>query len=155
MLEPRFEIGGVELAALGYNDAARSVFQQAIAADPRDWAAYFNLGRISYKEGKYAEAEQWLRQANVLNHTAPDVYIDLGLVQLRTNRVPEALASMRRAVELRPNDPTYLFAYGVVLAQTGDCVTARVQFRQALDIRPGEGMTQMAMDRCEQIATRR
>jgi tetratricopeptide (TPR) repeat protein len=145
----------VELAALGDNDAARSIFEQAISVDSRDWAAYFNLGRISYQERKYPEAEKWLLQANALNHTAPDVYIDLGLVQLRTNRVPEALASMRRAVELRPNDPTYLFAYGVVLAQSGDCTAARAQFREALDIRPGEGMTQLAMDRCEQIAPQR
>jgi protein O-mannosyl-transferase len=146
---------GVELAALGYDQAARAIFQEAVAADPNDWASYFNLGRISYQEKKYPEAEMWLLRANALNYTAPDVYIDLGLVQLRTNRVPEALASMHRAVELRPNDPTFLFAYGVVLAQSGDCTAARVQFRQALDIRPGEGMTQMVLDRCEQIAPQR
>ena len=146
---------GVELAARGYDDAARAVFQEALRADPKDWGAYFNLGRISYQEKKYPEAEQWLRQANALNHNAPDVYLELGLIELRTDRVPEALANMRRAVELRPNDPTYLFAYGVVLAQTGDCVSARAELRAALAIRPGEGMTQLVLDRCEQIAARK
>jgi len=143
---------GVELAALGRDDDARAVFQEALRADPADWAAYFNLGRISYQEKKYPEAEKWLRQAMALNDNAPDVYLSLGLVELRSNRVPESLASMRRAVELRPNDPTYLFAYGVVLAQTGDCVSARAQLRAALEVRPGEGMTQLVLDRCEQLA---
>ncbi len=146
---------GVELASLGDTTDARAVFEEGVAADPKDWAPYFNLGRISYQERKFAEAEQWLRKANALNPISPDVYIELGLVQLRTNRVYESLASMRHAVQLRPNDPTYLFAYGVVLAQTGDCVSARAEFREALSIRPGEGMTQLALDRCEQIAAQR
>lgn len=145
----------VELSNYGHNDEARALFHQAILSDPTDVSAYFNLARICYQEGKYAEAEQWLRQSLALRTNVADVYLELGLVQLRTNRVSESVASMRRAVELRPNDPTYLFAYGVVLAQNGDCVAARAQLRAALAIRPGEGMTQLVLDRCEQIAAQR
>jgi len=140
---------GVELASLGYDDAARAVFHEAIQADSKDWAAYFNLGRIAYEEGNYADAEYWLRQANIMNHNAPDVYVDLGLTDLRTNRLGEALGNMRTAVELRPNDPNYLFAYGVVLAQSGDCTSAEAQLRAALEIRPNEGMTQLVLHECE------
>ncbi|MGO9642598.1 MAG: tetratricopeptide repeat protein [Candidatus Acidiferrales bacterium] len=146
---------GVDLAVLGKDDAARAVFQEALRADPTDWAAYFNLGRIDYREKKYADAEPWLRKASALNHTAPDVYVTLGLVELRTNRIAESLASMHQAVMLRPNDPTYLFAYGVVLAQTGDCNAARAQFQAALDIRPDLSMTQLAMSHCVQAAAQK
>ncbi len=146
---------GAGLISQGDDAAARAVFQEAIAADPNDWAPDLYLGSISYQERNYPEAERWFRQSIALDDAVAAGYLDLGLVQLRTNRVPESLVSMRRAAELRPYDPSYLLAYGVVLAQTSDCVSARKEFREALEIRPGDGMTQFALDRCEQIAPHR
>jgi len=159
MLAPRNLVArndlAVELSNYGHNDEARALFHQAILTDPTDVSAYFNLGRICYQEGKYAEAEQWLRQSLALRTNVADVYLELGLVQLRTNRVSESLASMRRAVELRPNDPTFLFAYSVVLAQNGDCNSARAQFQAALDIRPDLSMPPFVMRGCAIVAARK
>jgi protein O-mannosyl-transferase len=145
---------GAELVGRGDYDGARTVFLQAMADDPSDFAPYLNLGRIAYKEHNYPEAEHWMTEAKVRNINAPDVYANLGLTELRMDRLDDALGNMRTAVQLRPNDPTFLFAYGVVLEAKGNCSMASDEFRQILDLRPGEAYAQIQLTRCQNMLAR-
>jgi Flp pilus assembly protein TadD len=145
---------GAELITRGDFDGARAVFAAALVEDPHDSSIYVNLGRMSYVERDYPQAERSLNKALEINKDNADAHANLGLAQLRMDHLADALVNMRSAAALRPNDPELLYAYGVVLEADGNCSLANDQFRAALEIRPNEPYAETQLIRCQQVLAR-
>lgn len=53
---------GVQEALLGNSEAAKSEFQRVVQLDPAKKEALFNLGKLSYGDGEYVSAAQYMRK---------------------------------------------------------------------------------------------
>lgn len=142
----------IEWMSAGKLADAQAMLEGLINEDPKNVAAWMNLGRVKYQQGHFAEAESDLSFAIALRPDLADAYVTLGQAQLKTGRAADALVSVRRAAELNPSNPRYHTVYGVVLELTGDCRSAITEFQAALALQPGEGIAEREMDRCKAAA---
>src|SRR5688500_19577856 len=92
----------------GNDDEAVQHLLATLAVAPTYYAPYYNLARIHYKRGEYAEAEQAARNAVRLNAASAPSHDQLGLALARLNREAEALAEFRAACQVAPGDAAYL-----------------------------------------------
>ncbi|MBI1967919.1 MAG: tetratricopeptide repeat protein [Gemmatimonadetes bacterium] len=74
--------------------------QRAIATNPDDPTAQYELGVILAETGKPAEAEEQLRQAMARNPLDPRIPYRLGLVAQQLNKPSEARAAFERFIAL-------------------------------------------------------
>ena len=117
-------------------DAAVESFTKAIAADPKDYAAHFNLALAYSMEGKNAQAVAEYRQTLILK---PDLYeaeINLGIVLLKQKQPAEAVPMLEKAVAQKPKESRPSFYYGEALLETGDAAKAETAFQTALTLDP-------------------
>ena len=116
--------------------AAVDDFTKAIAADPKDYSAHFNLALAYSLQGKNAEAIPEYKKTLELK---PDLYeaeLNLGISLLRERRASEAVpyftaAAGQQAKSYRPN--YYLAA---ALLGTGDFAKAEQRYMAALILNP-------------------
>lgn len=129
---------GVQLGkAARYTEAANE-FRGAIAADPGNWSAYYNLGLTDYKLHRWDEAERCLKTAASMNPRHSGSFFYLGLAELNLNRLEEAGAAIRQAIVLQSDGYGYHFALGIILRLQGDLPGALEQFRAELKANPGQ-----------------
>jgi type IV pilus assembly protein PilF len=107
---------------------------------------------VHYSKGRFARAEEYLRQSIALNPTFPDPYVILGQIELKAGRRGDALNSTRRATELNPFNAQYHEIYGIMLASNGNCPDAMTQFKSAEVLEPGDFIVQREMFRCGSTA---
>jgi tetratricopeptide (TPR) repeat protein len=116
--------------------AAVDDFTQAIAADPKDYSAHFNLALAYSLQGKNAEAIPEYKKTLELK---PDLYeaeLNLGISLLRESRASEAVPYFSAAVGQQANSyrPNYYLA--AALLGTGDFARAEQQYTTALNLNP-------------------
>ncbi len=114
------------------------LLREAVAAQPANAGAAFNLGLLLAEEGKSAEAETALRAALAADPTlAPAAY---NLAVLVAPRQPaEAVELCRRAAEASPDDPRYAWTLAYFQNGTGDRPGATRTLEDLLRRRPGYG----------------
>jgi tetratricopeptide (TPR) repeat protein len=108
---------GSDLAGSGHWKEAKAAWEQALAINPSNHAAAYNLALAYASQHDYPRAEEYAIQAINLKHT--DLYAD-GLEQIRRLSTDHQKAlQQRRQVDadtdrkrLRPTDPNYSFAAG-------------------------------------------
>jgi len=74
----------------GENDEAVATLRDVLRRDPDYGPAYEALGGILLKQQKYAEAEQALENAVLLNPTSVKAHYQLGILMGRTGRQEDA-----------------------------------------------------------------
>ncbi len=139
----------LQLDRRGGTAVAISILKQVLQADPRDWQATYNLGRLSYNRGDLVTAEQYFRKTKAIYPTLADVPLQLALIEMRKSEYDQAERDIRQAIELRPTDPTFHFALGVVLARRNDCLAARDEFQQTLALKPAFPKAAEQMQKCQ------
>jgi Flp pilus assembly protein TadD len=96
----------VVYSQLGNMPKAEAALRQAIASEPAQPAAHFNLGLLLAETGYRKEAAKELRRTLELDGTNAAAAYNLAV--LIANENPgEALALCRKAAILRPDDPKY------------------------------------------------
>jgi tetratricopeptide (TPR) repeat protein len=75
---------------------------RAIAADPRDAASHYAMGRIMEAAGRYGEAEASYREATRVDPDHAKAHNNLGCMLHIQGRIEQALACYRKALELDP-----------------------------------------------------
>ena len=104
----------VQCVRTGRLQDAEPIYQQILAADPRQSVALHHLGLIAYQTGRPETAIAYLERAIELKSNDADLYNDLGNAFRQFGQLDEAAAAYLRALELRPNYPAAYNNLGIV-----------------------------------------
>ena len=112
--------------------AAKEVYLRACRLSPTS-TGWLGAGIAALELGKYAEAEDALAEANILNNQNPQIwgYLALLCLQSATPRVEEADQSLNQATRLGLGDPTLLERIGASYAALGCYRQAESTLRRA------------------------
>src|SRR5579883_93763 len=128
-------------------DAAVENFTKAVAADPKDYTAYFNLGLAYSLQGKDVEAVPQYKKALELK---PDVYqanLNLGISLLRLKQSAEAVPYLASAAAEKPKEYRPNYYLGAALLGAGDFAKAEQAYTTALEIDPKSPDAELGLGR--------
>ena len=130
------ELGSVQARGKDFA-AARTSFEQALAADPGFAPAYGSLGTLQLGQALQSRDPDGLRAAGASFDRA--IALDPGLalayngraaVMRFLNRVPEAIADWKKALDLDPQLRDAYFNLGITYLDTGDKAAALALFKR-------------------------
>ena len=87
----------------GEEDAARAHWQLALAWDPSNYDAAFELGILEHDSGRYTEAAALLERAHGLRPRSVEALSNLGNALLAVGNVEQAVHRHEQAVAVRPD----------------------------------------------------
>ncbi len=115
----------------GDPDSAKSVYTEALRAEPRLYFAYHDLAMLALGRDPPDEqgAERDLRRAIGINPDFLTAQRKLAVLLLRMKRTDEAVGFLRRIVDGDPGDPQarYLLAHALVQAERLDAAEAEIE----------------------------
>jgi tetratricopeptide (TPR) repeat protein len=85
-------------------EKAAIAYKKYLDANPKDDAAWFNLGRTYGKLLKDDQAEDAFHQAVKLNPDDADYQTELGAILIRLAKYHEAVTALKKAIDLDPNN---------------------------------------------------
>jgi tetratricopeptide (TPR) repeat protein len=137
LLAQSVDFSGEGLKALDAQkyDAAVDLFAKAIALDPKDYGARFNLALAFSFLGKDAES---IPQYKAVLELKPGLYeaeINLGISLLRSKDAAAAISPLRAAVEQRPKEFRPVFYLGDALRETGALADAETAYTTAVALK--------------------
>ena len=95
---------GLGLEALGREDDAAGVYEEAVRARPTEALAHFNLGNIRFRRGDFAGAIESYRAAVANDPGLARAHFYLAVSLINTGRAEDALPSLHDALEFAPGD---------------------------------------------------
>jgi tetratricopeptide (TPR) repeat protein len=131
-----FTSDGMKALEEGRYPAAVEAFSKAIAADPKDYFAQFNLAMAYTLMDKQAEAIVAYRKTLEIKPKLYEAELNAGIVLLRQKNAAEALPLLEDAAQQKPNEfrPRYYLAEA--LLGTGEYGRAEESFQQAVKLDP-------------------
>ncbi len=117
-------------------DEAIREFQRALALDPTDFTALYNLGSITLEAGNPAAAATQLEAALRSLPGSPDAHEKLAAAYAQLNRLPDALTQLRAAAQLNPDDAAIHDTLAQVLDALGQPEEAFTEQKRALELDP-------------------
>lgn len=105
-------------------ETAAEAYRKALEFNPRAAGALVNLGTISYRQRKFAEAGKYYHDAVEADPDYPLAHFNLGNLHDEQGRVGEAFTHYRRALELNPNYADAHFNIALLCERTGDALKA-------------------------------
>lgn len=84
-------------------EQAISFHEKAIAANPRHYKAWVNLGITYRKSGNFEKAESCYRRAIEIKPDYAELHASLGALYIFRDQAGPAIAACERAIELDPN----------------------------------------------------
>jgi tetratricopeptide (TPR) repeat protein len=131
-------------------DAAVDLFTKAIAEDPKDYGARFNLALAYSFLGKDAEAIPEYKAVLELKPGLYEAELNLGKSLLRAKDAAGAISQLKAAAEQRPKEFLPVFYLGDALRETGAVSEAEAAYTTAISLKPDSaeaelGMAQMLM----------
>jgi len=127
---------GMKALEAGKYDAAEQAFQKAIAADPKDFTAHFNLALAYGFEHKDADGIAEYKKTLELRPKLYEAELNGGILLLRQKNPAEALPLFQDAVAQKPKEYRPRYYLAECRLQTGDAVTAEQDYRAALELNP-------------------
>jgi arylsulfatase A-like enzyme/Tfp pilus assembly protein PilF len=110
---------GVALGDAGRYPEAIAELQKAAASSPADPAPLENLGVVSLRMDRPAEARRYLESALRLNDRLPVSWNTLGVALFRQRQIAAALDAWERAVAIDPRQVDALYNIGLAAADAG------------------------------------
>lgn len=110
--------------------------QKAVALEPNDAVAHYNLGNILKELGKLADAECSYRQAITLKPGFAEAYYNLGNTLNELGKLADAEASYRQAIALKPEYAVAHMNLGNVLKDFGRLQEAKLSYAQSVALNP-------------------
>ncbi len=134
---------GLALAALGRSGEAVPAFERALAEDPDQKAAHYNLASLLVRQGQTQRALQHYREAfpagdrRALREierdpAAADTFTNLALGLVQSGDRSEALTLLKSVVAAHPGHASAQLNLGSLLVMMGDLSEARAHYRAAL-----------------------
>lgn len=110
---------GLQLLGDGNPDAAATLLERAIAAEPGSRSVLEALGRAQYDAGRYRSAMETFSQLITVNPTDDYAQFGLGLAASRAGDLELAAEHLALAVAMRPELTHYARALRGVRARRG------------------------------------
>jgi len=92
----------IALEQKGNLEAATTAWRSIIKQNPRDAAAFANLGVVLAKQQKYPEAAAAYKKALALNPKLPGIQLNLGLAEFKQGLFAAAIAPLKTAAAQDP-----------------------------------------------------
>jgi tetratricopeptide (TPR) repeat protein len=97
---------------------------------------YFSIGMAYFELGKYAEAEQWLNRAKMVDKTRTASQYNLGRIAFETGRYGEAVKIFDKILEKDPDNVMTLQAAAYTRIKTGELAEAEALYDRVLRLVP-------------------
>ena len=123
---------GMKALEAGKYAEAAAAFTKAIAADPKDYFAHFNLAMAHTFLHQDAEAISEYRKTLEIKPRLYEAELNGGIVLLRQKSPAEALPLLEDAASQKPEQFRPRYYYAESQLQTGDYAGAEENFRSAL-----------------------
>lgn len=123
---------GIKALDAGKPAEAEVLFQKAVAADPKDFSAYFNLAFAQSMLNKDAEAIASYRKVLELKPGLYEAELNLGILLMRQKQPKDAVGPLEAAVKLKPAEYRPNFYLGEALLELNRGAEAEAAFRRAL-----------------------
>ncbi len=150
-LDPKFAyaftLQGHEHVANEEYDKALSAYRSSIAAENRHYNAWYGLGTVFEKQGKYAFAEQHYRTAASINPTNAVLVCCIGNLLERMKNPKAALIQYNRACQLAEKSALCRFKKARVLMTLQEPERALMELRVLKDIVPEEANVHFLLGR--------
>lgn len=122
---------------------AEILLGKAVEADPQNWQAHFDLGRLYTKSQDYPKAIRAYQKAADLNPLSPDTLYNLGFVYAETKSYVSAEKMFLAVVELRPDYlDKALFNLAVVQEKQGKRQQCIENLEKTLTVNPNNQRAQ-------------
>jgi len=131
--------GEAKLSA-GDVEAARALFEQAIAENPDDARAQLDLGLTLEALGDATGAERAYRRATEIDATLAEAHNNLGVLLREKDDLPGAIAAFNAAIGANPRSASAHANLALALEDSGDAAGAEREYRAALEAAPGDVM---------------
>ena len=141
------DAGAVAIRNGNYRRAV-SLLSDAVAAEPENVLAHYNLGSALIKVGQGAAAMEHYREALRLDPGYVPAHYDLATVLAFQGDYSEALDHLHVVNRIDPGYRTLLFKLGTVLAKLDRCDEATTYFRKALARNPADQLARDALRQC-------
>jgi tetratricopeptide (TPR) repeat protein len=122
---------GSALRGLGDVQGSRDAFTAALAADPKQPDALYELGVLNFADGKLPEALDNLDRAIQISPRAANARYVRGMIRNATGDIDGAIADFSAALDLQPNDPATLLARAAAYLARNDRDNARSDLARA------------------------
>jgi tetratricopeptide (TPR) repeat protein len=127
--------------------AAVESFTAAVAADPRDFSAHFNLAFAFGMLHRDADAIAEYRKALDLKPDLYEAQLNLGVVLIRAKQPADAAAVLEKAVSEKPKEFRPVYYLGEALLAAGNAEGSQKAFRTALDLDPKSAFAELGLAR--------
>lgn len=134
-------LAGVRLYRQGQYDAAMSEFQKAVATDPKNGDAYYNMAATMHRLGVARNDQEMLKQAETLYNQSLDLnednaecYRGLGVLLAETGRSDRAFNLMKNWAVKKPDSADARIELARLYDEFGDPESAQLHLTEALQI---------------------
>jgi tetratricopeptide (TPR) repeat protein len=142
-----FQAEGVKaLDARKYEDAA-ALFSKAIAADPKDYGAHFNLGLAYSMLGRNADAIPEYKTVLELQPGLYEAEMNLGISLLQTKDAAAAIPHLQSATKQKPKEYRPAFYLSEAFFATGQFAEAETAYTAALALDPNAAPAELGLGR--------
>jgi tetratricopeptide (TPR) repeat protein len=129
-----------------YPDAVKD-FTNAVAAEPNDYTAHFNLALAYSLTGQRTKAAAEYRKTLELKPGLFQAELNLGIVLLGLQQTAAARDQLAAAVSAKPQDYRANYFLGDALLKTGDAAGAEKAFTAAVAAQPNSAAAELGLGR--------
>ncbi len=129
------------------NDEAAALFQKAVAADRKDYAAHFHLALADSLLQHDTEAIAEYQKTLELKPGLYQAELNLGILFLRNKRDADAIAPLTEAAKQKPSEFRPSYYLGDALLRTGKAAEAQTYLEAALKANPTAAPAELSLAR--------
>jgi tetratricopeptide (TPR) repeat protein len=146
---PDYSAEGLKALDAQKYDLAAQYFTKAVEADPKDYAAHFNLALAESMLGRRDEAIASYKKVLELKPGLYQAELNLGMVLLGGKQSREAIPYLEAAAEAKPDEFRPRMYLADALFDTGDFAKAGASYERAAALDPKSAPAEVGLARCE------
>jgi tetratricopeptide (TPR) repeat protein len=116
--------------------SAMSLFEKALAVDPKGVEALYYLGVTHARAGDLKEAEESFQKALAEDRTYVPAYFDLGVLYYQTKQDDKALDAFETVEKIDPERARVYYYEGLILRRNGKAKEAAEKLEKAASLDP-------------------
>jgi tetratricopeptide (TPR) repeat protein len=147
-VSPAADLQATGLQALDHGDFAQAqqIFAQLVAADPKDYAALFNLAIAESALKKDSDAVGHYKQVLALKPGLYEAELNLGILEVRSHTDPaDAVSLLEDAAKQKPTVARPQRYLGEALLSQGDLPGAQAAFESAVKLDPKMSVAELGL----------